>query len=120
VKTKVFTRAYRFRLVPTDEQRELLARLAGTRRFIWNWALGRRKSYYAEHGRGIPAVQLSKELTPLKSLAGTVWLKEMDAQVPQQALRDLQRAFVGFFEGKAKFPRFKSKKRAGNQTFRIP
>ncbi len=119
MKTKILTRAYRFRLVPTDEQRELLARLAGTRRFIWNWALHRRKNYYAEHGKDIPAEHLSKELTALKSLPDTAWLKEMDSQVPQQALRDLQRAFVGFFEGRAKFPRFKGKS-AGKQTFRIP
>jgi putative transposase len=54
----------------------------------------------------------------LKSLPDTAWLKEMDSQVPQQALRDLQRAFVSFIEGRAKFPRFKGK-RAGKQTFRI-
>jgi putative transposase len=37
----------------------------------------------------------------------------------QQALADLRRAYINFFEGRAKFPRFKTKKRS-RLRFRIP
>lgn len=96
-----------------------MRRLAGARRFVWNWALGRRKAYDAEHGETIPAAQLSAELTALKRRPETAWLKEADAQVLQQSLKDLDRAFRNFFEKRARFPRFKSRKR-DPLRFRLP
>ena len=63
--------------------------------------------------------QLSSELTNLKGKPDTLWLKEADSQMLQQALRDVERAFEAFFEKRSRFPRFRSKK-AGHYTFRIP
>lgn len=94
-------------------------RFAGACRWVWNWALARRKAYYAEHGKTIPAAQLSAELTALKNQPETAWLKEMNAQSLQQVLRDLDRAFCNFFERRAGFPRFKALKRT-DPSFRIP
>ena len=37
------------------------------------------------------------------------WLKDVDAHPLQQALRDLDKAFMNFFEGRAKYPKYKSK-----------
>jgi putative transposase len=47
------------------------------------------------------------------------WLREADSQLLQQALQDLDRAFRAFFSKRARFPRFKSKKR-DEPRFRIP
>jgi len=115
----ILQRAYRFRMRPNREQEQALFRQTGARRFVWNWTLARRKAYYAEHGVSIPAAQLSKELTVLKEQPGTVWLKEADSQALQQTLRDLDTAFRAFFEKRARFPRFKSRKR-DTPCFRIP
>ncbi|HMA37780.1 MAG TPA: transposase [Chloroflexia bacterium] len=112
-------RTYRFRVAPTPEQAQALARFAGTRRWIWNWALARKRAYYAEHGTGISFVQLCAELTALKDQPETAWLKAIDSQLLQQALRDLEQALTNFFEHRARYPRFKSKKR-GEPSFRIP
>lgn len=112
-------KVYRFRMRPTKAQDEALYRMAGARRFVYNWALERRKSYYSEHSRGISAKQLSSELTALKSQPDTLWLKEVDSQMLQQALRDLDDAFKAFFAGRSRFPGFHSKK-AGHFSFRIP
>jgi putative transposase len=112
-------KAYRFRMRPTKTQEVGLYRMAGARRFVYNWALSRRKSYYAEHGKGISARELSLELTALKSKPETLWLKEADSQMLQQALKDVDRAFDAFFERRSRFPRLRSKK-AGHFTFRIP
>lgn len=112
-------KVYRFRMRPTKVQEAALYRMAGVRRFIYNWALDRRKDYYAEHGKGIPAKQLSSELTALKSQPDTLWLKEADSQMLQQALKDVDRAFDSFFKNRSRFPRFRSKK-AGHFAFRIP
>lgn len=48
-----------------------------------------------------------------------MWLREMDSQLLQQVLADLKRAFTSFFEKRARFPRFKSRKR-DMARFRIP
>jgi len=112
-------KVYRFRMRPTKAQEASLYRMAGARRFVYNWSLARRKSYYAGHGRGISAKQLSSELTALKSEPDTLWLREADSQVLQQALRDVDRAFEAFFKKRSRFPRLRSKK-AGHFSFRIP
>jgi putative transposase len=104
---------------PTKTQEAGLYRMAGARRFIYNWSLARRKSYYAEHGKGITAKQLSSELTALKSKPDTLWLKEADSQMLQQAVKDVDRAFDAFFKKRSRFPRLRSKK-AGHVAFRIP
>ncbi len=114
-----FRRVFRFRMRPTKTQEAGLYRMAGARRFIYNWALERRKSYYAEHEKGISAKQLSSELTALKSEPDTLWLKGADSQMLQQALKDVDRAFDAFFKKRSRFPRFRSKK-AGHFAFGIP
>src|SRR5215207_10826442 len=69
-------KVYRFRMRPTKDQEVGLYRMAGARRFVYNWALSRRKSYYAEHGKGISARELSSELTALKSKPETLGSKK--------------------------------------------
>ncbi|MCI0456089.1 MAG: helix-turn-helix domain-containing protein [Gemmataceae bacterium] len=93
----VLQRAYRFRLRPTRRQEQALLRQAGARRFVWNWALGRRKAYYAQHGKSIPAAQLSRELTVLKQQPATAWLREVDSQLLQAGGRKHFVAIDRFF-----------------------
>jgi putative transposase len=112
-------KAYRFRMKPTKDQEHLLNRIAGARRWVWNWALDRRKEHYRDFGKTLTATALGSELAALKTRADTAWLKKADSQALQQAIKDLDRAFVNFFAGRAKFPRFKSRKR-DKARFRIP
>ena len=104
---------------PTRAQEPILNRLAGARRWVWNWALRRWKDYYEANGKSIGLKQLSTELTAIKQQPETAWLKEADSQALQQTLKDLHRAFANFFEGRARYPRFKSRKR-DPLRFRIP
>ncbi len=112
-------RVYRFRIEPTSPQDEGFRRYAGARRFIWNWALQQKRTHYAATGKSLSEKELSARLTALKSETDTAWLKEMDSQLLQQVLADLKKAFTSFFEKRAKYPRFKSKKR-DTARFRIP
>lgn len=112
-------KVYRFRMEPTAAQGEALLRMAGARRFVWNWGLARRKEAYAATGKGLTYNQQAAELTALKKQPEMAWLKEVDSQMLQQALQDLDWAFKAFFEKRAGFPRFKSKKR-DRPSFRIP
>src|ERR671937_2557123 len=112
-------RAYRFHLEPTSNQDERLRQFAGARRFIWNWALQQRREHYRKTGKSLPARELSARLRALKDQPETAWLRQMDSQLLQQVLADLARAFTNFFERRARYPRFKSRKR-DQARFRIP
>src|SRR5215471_13325531 len=112
-------KVYRFRMDPTAEQETALARFAGARRFVFNWALARRKETYEQTGKSISWSGLSAELTELKNKPGFGWLKEIDSQLLQQALADCKNAFDNFFQKRARFPKFK-KKHGARQSFRIP
>src|SRR5437763_1739479 len=112
-------KAFRYRLEPTAEQEQKLLQFAGVRRFIWNWALQQRREYYRETGKTLPAKELSARLTALKDQPETAWLKDMHAQSLQQVLTDLQRAFSNFFDRRARYPRFKSRKH-DTRRFRMP
>src|SRR5262245_27399541 len=109
---------YRFRLRPNRTHRVGLCRFAGARRWIWNWALAKKQAYYQETKHTLSTDTLEKELPLKKKQEETAWLGEIDSQLPQQALRDLDNAYRGFFEGTKGFPHFKSKKR-DEPTFRI-
>jgi len=112
-------KVFKFRIEPTSAQEAGLSRYAGARRFIFNWALARRKESYQPTGKAISWADLSLELTGLKTQPGTEWLKEIDAQLLQQALADCKTGFANFFAKRAGYPRFKSRKDT-RQSFRIP
>src|SRR5918912_2478877 len=99
-------RTLRFRLEPTLEQECILERFAGARRWVWNWALEQRRQHYAETGKTLGVSPLCVRLTALKQQPEYAWLREVNAQLLQQAIRDLDRAFVGFFNKQARYPRF--------------
>ena len=63
--------------------------------------------------------RLSDDLTALKLQPDTAWMREIDSQSLQQALDDLVHAFTAFFERRAGYPRFKTRKR-DEPRFRIP
>jgi putative transposase len=115
----IHRKTYRFRMRPRRAQERALDRMAGARRFVWNWALRRWKDHCAATGQSISLKQLSAELTVLKAKPETAWLNEVDSQALQQALKDLHRAFTNFFAKRARYPRFKSRKR-DPARFRIP
>jgi putative transposase len=112
-------KVFRFRLRPTAAQEAALLRYAAARRFAYNWALERWCAEYRETGRRIPTRVLWREITALKQDPSYAWLREVDSQLLQQAIIDVQRAFRAFFERRARFPRFASRKR-GPERFRIP
>jgi putative transposase len=112
-------KAYRYRALPTASQEVLFRQYAGARRWTYNWALARRKQHFARNGNRLSVSELCAELTTLKRQPEALWLREMNAQMLQQALRDLDTAFRAFFAGRARFPRFRSKRR-DRPSFRFP
>ncbi len=110
-------RAYRMRVYPTRRQRAVLARVHGAARFVWNWALARRTEAYRAEGTRLNWIALSRELTALRGAQGSAWLSELPREPFNQVLRDLERAFVNFFERRARYPHFK--RRGGRASVRF-
>lgn len=110
-------RAYKFRFYPTEEQVHNLACTFGCARFIYNWALSRRKRAYFDHGKKLYTKDLSVALTELKKEEETAWLREVSSVPLQQALRHLDAAYTNFFEGRADYPTFKKKHHEQSATY---
>jgi len=100
---------YRFRFYPTDGQKQTLARVFGTCRYVYNWALRLRTDAYYKEGRSVSYHESSALLTMFKKTPEHAWLKKISSVPPQQALRHLQTAFVNFFEKRTAYPKFKRK-----------
>jgi putative transposase len=115
---KQIHRAYRFALLPTKEQEVLLNKHFGCVRFVFNHFLNEKMEQYKESKKSDNYHKQAASLTQLKKLKETEWLKEVNSQTLQTALRNLETAFVNFFRGNAKFPSFKSKRR--KNSFTVP
>ena len=103
-------RAYKYRIYPTKQQEVLLEKHFGSCRFVFNYFLNRRKTAYLENKLTLNYYDLASELTELKHKEEYKWLKEVNSQSLQQALRNLDVAYNNFFTKKNKFPKFKTKK----------
>ena len=79
-------RAYKYRFYPTDAQAQNLACTFGCCRFVYNWALKRRKDAYFQSGKRLSHQDLSAAITALKKEEGTAWLREVASVPLQQAL----------------------------------
>ena len=105
--------SYKFRLYPTDAQRNQIARNFGCCRYVFNHFLAQRQEHYKETGKAPTRFQQDKALTSMKQ--ELQWLKEADSTSLQAALQDLDAAFQNFFRRvkrgeKPGYPRFKSRK----------
>jgi putative transposase len=115
---KMINKTYKFRIYPTVEQEILLAKHFGCTRYVYNHFLNERKEQYQADKKSDNYYKQSATLTKLKKEEDTEWLKEVNSQTLQFALRSLDTAFLNFFRGDAQFPKFKSRKH--KNTFTIP
>lgn len=91
---------------------------AGARRWVWNELLSQWEEKYEKIEESPSKKEQDQYIRDLK-YSDVSWLKRIPAQLPQQVIRDLHKAFEKFFNGEAEHPKYKSKKDI-EQTFRIP
>ncbi|WP_406178822.1 RNA-guided endonuclease InsQ/TnpB family protein [Streptomyces canus] len=104
-------RAFKYRFYPTDVQAAELSRTFGCVRKVYNMALAARTAAWARQER-VNYNQTSALLTAWKKTEELAYLNEVSSVPLQQALRHLQVAFTNFFGKRAKYPRFKSRKKS--------
>lgn len=104
-------KAIKIRLKPTKEQEILMFKSVGCARFAYNWGLARWEEIHKQ-GLKPSKVKVRTEFNnTIKRHSDYVWLKEVSAQVTQQAFEDLNEAYNKFFKGLSEHPKFKTKKK---------
>jgi putative transposase len=109
--------AFKFELRANGGQQRQMRRFAGSCRFVYNKALAWQIAAYAKD-RTVK-FNYTKPANFLPTWKQEMpWLRQSASQPLQQALKNLQLAYQNFFEGRARFPRFK--KRGVSDNFRYP
>lgn len=111
-------KAYKYKLLPNEEQSVLLNKHFGSIRFVYNYFLNERKNEYESNQNTLNYYDNAKSLTSLKQQDDYSWLKEINSQSLQDSLKNLETAYKNFFKFKKGFPRFKSKKH--KNSFAVP
>lgn len=122
------TRGYKTELDLNNKQRTACLQHAGTARYAFNWGLAKKIEAYKKGEKVPTAIDLHRELNKLKQTELS-WMYSVSKCAPQEALRNVDRAYDNFFrkvklkkqgkhKGKLGFPKFKSKKK-GIGSFRF-
>ena len=72
--------------------------------------LALQQKYYDEHKKSLSRKEIQDQLVALKKQEQFSWLNEVNSQSLLSGLLHVYTAFGNFFKGRAKFPKFKSKK----------
>lgn len=112
-------KAYKYRLYPTKVQEELLLKHFGCVRYIYNWGLDYKTTFFKENGKSISYMNISGKDGALSTIKKeNKWLKEINSQSLISALGNLDKAYSNFFAHRSSFPKFK--KRSEKQSFQVP
>lgn len=110
-------KAFKFEIIPNGEQLRKMNQFCGCSRFVYNKALAyQNEQYQQDKSFKFSYTKLANLLPEWKS--EFVWLKGCNAQVLQQSLKDLEKAFRNFFNKQSDFPKFK--KKGSKDSFRFP
>lgn len=109
-------KAYKYCLLPTEEQKQQLAKFFGSCRFVYNLGLETKLQAWASARKHLTCIDLANQMKELKDTEAE-WLHECPSQTLQMALRNLDNAYTQFFKGGG-FPKFKSKHR--RQSIQFP
>jgi putative transposase len=105
-------RAFKYRFYPTDAQASVLAQTFGCVRKVYNLALAARSEAWRLRQERVTYEATSAMLTAWKKTDELAFLADVSSVPLQQALRHLQTAFLSFFARRARYPKFKSRKRS--------
>ena len=107
----------KYRLYPTQTQKEELNQSFGNVRWLYNYLLNLNIETYFNTGKGLSRNQMQKLLPSLKKNEDTIWLAKTYSQCLQVVCLHLSEAYRNFFQKRAGFPRFKSKHKKQSLTF---
>lgn len=106
-------RAFKTEIDPSPEQKRIIHKTIGVCRFIYNFYIAHNKEVYEREKRFVSGIEFSKWLNNdfISNNSDYFWIKEVSSKALKQSIMNGEEAFRRFFKGKAKFPRFKKKKK---------
>ena len=110
-------RAYKYRFYPTPEQEQILSQTFGCVRFVYNSVLRWRTDAFYQQQLKVGYVEANAQLSRMKKDPELAFLGDVSSVPLQQCLRHQQTAFKNFFEGRAQYPTFKSKRHRQSAEF---
>lgn len=109
-------KTYKTEIVLNDKQKEKFTKTVGTCRFIYNLFLQKNKELYernkeTEYPKYMSTYDFSKYLNNdfIPNNPEYKWIKEVSTKSVWYAMNNANIAFVSFFKGKSRFPKFKKK-----------
>lgn len=118
-KKKTFYRGYKFKIYPTEEQKEKINDLVNYFRYVYNWAIAKEKEIYEQNKQGLSEYQFysyfdldelfRKERDTNPKMA---WIKEkkFPLATAREALKNVYHGYEMFFDGVNEgVPTFKKK-----------
>ena len=112
-------KAFKYRIYPTEEQKELIHQHFGCVRWIYNYALNKKITVFQTEKKSLSRFEIQADIPLLKKDEATAWLKDVNSQSLQASLENLDKAYTRFFREKKGFPKFKSK-HDNRQSFQVP
>ena len=110
----LINRAYKFRLYPTNEQKELINKTFGCSRLVYNYYLNKKQELYKQEKISLSCYDAIKDLKNLSK--ERPFLKEVDSIALRTSLFDLDNAYNKFFKENIGYPNYK--KKYGKNSYR--
>lgn len=95
-------KAYKFRMYPNNNQKELINKTFGCSRFVYNYFFNKCKEFGY-----IKAYDMCRELKKLEK--EYTFLKEVDSNSLRCSIFNLEDSFKNFFQKRSNYPNFKNK-----------
>ena len=104
-------RAIKIKLYPNKQQEQVINKILGCYRFVYNHMLALKQQEYNDNKINLSLKDLSKYFhSTLRKDEKYSWLKEQNTHVMTRPIRQMLAAYDRFFKLHTGFPKFKSKK----------
>ena len=101
-------KTYKYRIYPSDIQKEQINKTFGCCRFVYNTLLSYRIEQYKNNGISMIKIDCNNYCNRVLKKEYS-WLKEVDKFALKNSIYNMDNAFNNFFKGNCKYPKFKSK-----------
>lgn len=107
-------KSYKIRLLPNENQEQLLWEHVNVARFTWNYGLAYQLDRYKNGEKHLSGYDLRKVFIELKKEKEYAWLKNVSSHTVSNVVLDLDLAYKSFFKKSKGKPKFKRKYRCKN------
>jgi len=107
-------KSYKTEINPTPKQKRIINRTIGVCRYVYNFYLAYNQEVYEAEKRFVSGMDFSKWLNNcfIPDNPEFHWIKDASSKSVKQSIMNAEKAFMNFFKGKSRFPRFKKKSKS--------